>query len=109
MFDALRRQLGRLFFFLLLTGILHGQGPATTVVSDVVFRADGTRGCGDAFDFVALVCHGERGSGGSGNEKRNARTPGCAFCRFDSEGRRDSSECFLHKWYFISTTALCSV
>lgn len=46
MFDARRRQLGRLFFFLLLTGILHGQGPATTVVSDVVFRADGTPAAG---------------------------------------------------------------
>jgi hypothetical protein len=46
MFDARRRQLGRLFFFLLLAGILHGQGPATTVVSDVVFRADGTPAAG---------------------------------------------------------------
>ncbi len=39
MFDARRRQLGWLFF-LLLVGISHGQGPATTVVSDVVFRAE---------------------------------------------------------------------
>ena len=34
MFDARRRQLGW------LVGISHGQGPATTVVSDVVFRAE---------------------------------------------------------------------
>jgi len=39
MFDAHRRQVGWLFF-LLLVGISHGQGPATTVVSDVVFRAE---------------------------------------------------------------------
>jgi hypothetical protein len=39
MFDPRRRQLGWLFF-LLLVGISHGQGPATTVVSDVVFRAE---------------------------------------------------------------------
>jgi hypothetical protein len=45
MFDARRRQLGWLFF-LLLAGMAHGQGPATTVVSDVVFRADGTRAAG---------------------------------------------------------------
>jgi len=45
MFDARRRQLGWLFF-LLLVGISHGQGPATTVVSDVVFWADGTRAAG---------------------------------------------------------------
>jgi hypothetical protein len=46
MFDARRRQLGWLFFFLLQAGILHGQGPATTVVSDVVFRADSTPAAG---------------------------------------------------------------
>ena len=33
-------------FFLAAGGISHGQGPATTVVSDVVFRADGTRAAG---------------------------------------------------------------
>jgi hypothetical protein len=44
MYDA-RRLVGWLFF-LLLVGISHGQGPATTVVSDVVFRADGTRAAG---------------------------------------------------------------
>ncbi len=42
MFDARRRQLGRLFFLLLLAGTCDGQGPATTLVSDVVFRADST-------------------------------------------------------------------
>jgi hypothetical protein len=46
MFDARRRQLGRLFFLLLIAGISHGQGPATTVVSDVVYRADGARAAG---------------------------------------------------------------
>src|SRR5438874_3581494 len=45
MYDARRRLVGWLFF-LLLVGISHGQGPATTVVSDVVFRADGTRAAG---------------------------------------------------------------
>ena len=71
MFDARRRQLGWLFF-LLLVGISHGQGPATTVVSDVVFWADGTRAAGT----LALVHHGERGSGGSGNQERNGRSAG---------------------------------
>ena len=42
MFDARRRQLGRFFFLLLLAGTCYGQGPATTLVSDVVFRADST-------------------------------------------------------------------
>src|SRR5438034_1169663 len=42
MFDARRRQLGWLFF-LLLAGMAHGQGPATTVVSDVVFRAEAAK------------------------------------------------------------------
>src|SRR6267142_5350111 len=46
MFDACRRQLGRLFFLLLLAGISHGQGPATTLVSDIVFRADSTPAAG---------------------------------------------------------------
>ena len=46
MFDARRRQLGRLFFLLLIAGISHGQGPATTLVSDVVFRADSTPAAG---------------------------------------------------------------
>lgn len=45
MFDARRRLVGWLFFWLLV-GVSHGQGPATTVVSDVVFRADGTRAAG---------------------------------------------------------------
>jgi len=36
MFDARRRQLGWLFF-LLLVGISHGQGPATTVVTMLCF------------------------------------------------------------------------
>jgi len=91
MFDARRRQLGRLFFLLLIAGISHGQGPATTTVNDVVFRADST----DASDFVAPVHHGERGSSGSGNEKRNVRAPGCAFGRPDSKYRRDSGKCLL--------------
>jgi hypothetical protein len=46
MFDARRRQLGRLFFLLLIAGISHGQGPATTTVNDVVFRADSTPAAG---------------------------------------------------------------
>ena len=45
MFDARRRLVGWLFFWLLV-GVSHGQGTATTVVSDVVFRADGTRAAG---------------------------------------------------------------
>jgi len=46
MFDARRRQLGRLFFLLLIAGISHGQGPATTTVNDIVFRADSTPAAG---------------------------------------------------------------
>ena len=46
MFDARRHHLGRLFFLLLIAGISHGQGQATTVVNDVVFRADSTPAAG---------------------------------------------------------------
>ncbi len=37
-----RRPVGRLFCFLLLAGWMQGQGPATTTISDTVYRGDGT-------------------------------------------------------------------
>ena len=45
MFDA-RRPVGRLFYLLLAVAVsvtgLRAQGPTTTTISDIVYRADGT-------------------------------------------------------------------
>jgi hypothetical protein len=47
MFDGHRRPLGRLFYLLAFVvvvglGVSRGQGPATSTISDTVYRADGT-------------------------------------------------------------------
>ena len=95
MYDACRRLMGWLFF-LLLVGISHGQGPATTVVSDVVFRADGTRAAGTLLiswpSFI--TANGEAVAGG--NQERDVRCAGCAFCRARSKYRRHSGQCSVH-------------
>jgi trimeric autotransporter adhesin len=46
MFDEHRRPLGRLFYLLAFVvvglGVSRGQGPATSTIQDIVYRADGT-------------------------------------------------------------------
>ena len=62
MFDAHRRPWGRLFYLLAivlaLPGALWSQTPATTTVSDFVYRADGSLAGGTLFDLVADFQHG---------------------------------------------------
>src|SRR2546430_15084780 len=95
MFDARRRQLGRLFFLLLIAGISHGQGPATTTINDVVFRADSTPAARTLLISWPpfITANGEAVA--AGTKSVTLGPPGCAFGRPDSKYRRDSGKCLL--------------
>jgi hypothetical protein len=75
MFDG-RRPLRR--FFYLQRSVLAalttslGQTPATTTISDVVYRADGTRAGGTTADLLADVQYLRGRGGGRGQDKRGA-------------------------------------
>jgi hypothetical protein len=97
MFDARRRQLGRLFFLLLIAGISHGQGPATTVVSDVVFRADSTPAAGTLLiSWPAFITtNGEAVA--AGTKSVTLGTQGALSVALIPNTGVTPRECFLHR------------
>ena len=51
-------------------GVSWGQAPATTTISDVVYRADGNLAGGNAADFLADIQHGQRAVGRGRTKER---------------------------------------
>ena len=100
MFDA-RRPLGWLFYLLLsvvaLLGASVGQTPATTTISDIVYRADGTLAGGTLLISWPDVQHLGRAVGGRGEEERNPGAGRCVVGGIGSEHGREPGRHVLHR------------
>ena len=85
-----------LAFVVAVFGVSWGQAPATTTISDVVYRADGNLAGGNAADFLADIQHGQRAVGRGRTKERGP----CLPVGFDggpgSEHRLDAGRNLLH-------------
>ena len=109
MFDAGRRPMGRLFYWLLAVAMVTGSGqksagaaaapqngPASTTVADTVYLADGSTAQGNLILTVASVCNRERDGGGWRHDERGTGSERYIQCGLSAECGSESRGSVLH-------------